>query len=692
MPSAFSNIDAFFSPDGALARTATSYVYREAQVTMANRIAQAIRDDRKSIVIEASTGTGKSFAYLATALLSGKRTIVSTATKTLQDQLFQKDLPVVLKAIAALNGKRPTALVLKGRSNYACLKKVDERAFQPELFSGKSEENIQDLIAWVNRTETGDFAELTHIPENSPILAAFDARSEHCVGQSCSFYQDCFVTQQRRQAQKVDLLIVNHALMCTDGAIRAKSAQAQGDESCNDSQTAITSQILPDFDLWIIDEAHAFADVATRNFGITLTETELRQLVNDLLYIAAFLTKKSNEALSAVARELTIYFVSFVETILNGKTSSPMRFAEGIDHSSNYAFDRLLEAFREVDIALIQAVQSEVEYAAELKMLSRRIHDILVQANYIVKGAAEKSGYLIVAEKDSRGSSLCAWPINPGSILRTHLWNMDIPVVMTSATLAFNGSTRTFRRQMGLLDQDEDENAELILPPIFDFENRSALYVAKHLPNPNDAGFAAMSHDEIRFLVNLSGGGTLVLFTSHRALGEAYLALRDEFIEKGLRVFKQGDAPKLALIRDFVRADQISGGVLFATHSFWEGVDIPGKSLRMVVIDKLPFHSISDPLFEARMNDCEKRGGAPFQELALPEAALTLKQGFGRLLRKNDDAGLAVLLDSRALTKNYGKQILKSLVSMPVFSKREDVENVWNHHIKKLIGSVDALT
>jgi ATP-dependent DNA helicase DinG len=677
-------IEAFFSEHGPLAKNSHSYSFREPQVQMAKRIAELIEKEEPNLVIEASTGTGKSFAYLAAALLSGKRTIVSTATKTLQDQLYQKDLPVVLKAVFELTNYRPKALVLKGRNNYVCLKKLDEKAYRPGLFESGDPKLWEDIAGWVKYTDTGDFAELAFLPEDSPILGALDARSEHCVGSACSFYNDCFVTRQRREAQKVDLLIVNHALMCTDGAIRAKSSQVQAEEGESEAQAqaVITSQILPDFDLWIIDEAHAFADVATRNFGIALSDKELRQLTNDILYIVAFLSKNVQEVMRTLAVEIPIKFFLFIEKLLGGQNSSPIKFRNGITPEANEALYGVLDSFREMDVALIQLGQIATDYGAEIKVLSRRIHDVMSQIAYISQGGAEKNGYLIVAENDSRGRSISAWPINPGHILQSHLWALGIPVVMTSATLAFNGSTHSFCRQMGL----EHEESSLILPPIFDFQNRSALYVAQHLPNPNDQEFAAASHEEIRFLVDMSLGGTLILFTSHRALNEAHYALKAEFESWGLRVFKQGDAPKLSLISTFVNQDEITGGVLFATHSFWEGVDIPGRALRMVIIDKLPFHSVSDPLFEARMNDYEERGLAPFQELALPEAALTLKQGFGRLLRKDSDAGIAALLDSRVVTKRYGRQILRSLPSMPMFTRQEEIKDVWWHHIRKLVG------
>jgi ATP-dependent DNA helicase DinG len=606
-------IEAFFHPHGPLSKSTSNYFFRGPQVQMANRIGDCITNEDTSLVIEASTGTGKSYAYLAAALLSGKRTIISTATKTLQDQLYQKDLPVVLKSVFELTGKRPTALVLKGRNNYLCLKKMDERAYQPGLFDGPNKDMFENILHWTRNTETGDFAELTYLPEDSPIFSALDARSEHCVGSACSFYNDCFVVKQRREAQKVDLLIVNHALLCTDGAIRAKSSQAQKDNTESDAIAAVTSQILPDFDLWIIDEAHAFADVATRNFGISLTDKDFRQLTNDLLYMAAFLSKNVQEVVKTLAIAITYRFSLFVEKILAGKSSSPIKFKDGMSAEASTALFDFLDALREMDIALIQAGQIATDYGAEMKVLSRRIHDVLVQITYISQGGAEKSGYLIVAEMDARGRSISAWPINPGHILQSHLWSLEIPVVMTSATLAFNGSTKSFCRQMGIPSDKEG----LVLPPIFDFENRSALYVASHLPNPNEPDFAAASQDEIEFLVQMSLGGALILFTSHRALTEAHFALKDKF-------------------------------------------------------------------------DNEQRGLKPFQELALPEAALTLKQGFGRLLRSDADAGIAALLDSRVLSKSYGRQILKTLPSMPMFTNREDLEEVWYLHIRKLVGGFDV--
>ncbi len=611
-------IDAFFSQSGPLALLLDAYSPRPAQISMAKAIARTLDDKNGRLMVEAGTGTGKSLAYLIAALLSGKKVLVSTATKTLQDQLFHKDLPLALKAL----GQSKNALLMKGRGNYLCLLKAEQFAPTGDLLDRRENKRVDSLRTWIKKTETGDRAELNDLPDDSPWWSDLNATSESCLGQACAFYSDCYVTRMRRKAQGADILVVNHSLLCAD---------QKNDDSFG--------RILPKTDLWILDEAHALEDVATRSFGMEVSGRQLRYLTRDLRAASSQIAGLDQTQYQEATDSLLPLFLKICDSF---GTPECQEFIE--DLKPKLAF---------LEIAL---------GAAKLELLARRVYKITTELNFMLSEQSQKSGFVIFVDRDNRGQVLSAAPIEPAEVLKNTLWQTENPIILTSATLAVGNSLESFQKRIGLASEG------MILEAPFDSLNQSALYTPAK---------PQLIEDELKFLVGLSQGGTFLLFTSYKAMNSAYEALRDYFESQGLQVFKQGDAPKLELIRNFIDADSGFGAVLFATHSFWEGVDVQGKALRLVVIDKLPFKSPEEPIHKARCQNIEQQGTSSFYTLSVPQAALTLKQGVGRLLRTHEDRGVVAILDPRIIQKSYGKVFLESLPPMTQIFQPEKLKQFW---------------
>ncbi|MEI6806230.1 MAG: ATP-dependent DNA helicase [Myxococcaceae bacterium] len=611
-------INQFFSQEGPLSSLLDAYSPRPAQITMANAIADTLEDKNGRLMVEAGTGTGKSLAYLIAALLSGKKVLISTATKTLQDQLFHKDLPLALKAL----GQDKNTLLMKGRGNYLCLLKAEQFSPTGDLVDKRENKRIDSLRTWIKTTETGDRAELTDLPDDSPWWSDLNATSESCLGQACAFYSDCYVTRMRRKAQGADVLVVNHSLLCAD---------QKNDDSFG--------KILPKTDLWILDEAHALEDVATRSFGMEVSGRQLRYLTRDLRAASHQISGLDQTQYQDATDALLTLFLKICEFF-------------GTPQSSEF-IEELKPKLAFLEIALS---------SVKLELLARRVYKITTELNFMLSEQSKKSGFVIFVDRDNRGQVLSAAPIEPAEVLKNTLWKTENPIILTSATLAVGKSLESFQKRIGL----EAEN--MILEAPFDSLAQSALYT----PAKPQA-----IEDELRFLVSLSQGGTFLLFTSYRAMNSAYENLREHFESQGLQVLKQGDAPKLELIRNFIEADSGFGAVLFATHSFWEGVDVQGKALRMVVIDKLPFKSPEEPIHKARCQSIEQTGTSSFYALSVPQAALTLKQGVGRLLRTHEDRGVVAILDPRIIQKSYGKIFLDTLPPMTHIYHPEKLREFW---------------
>lgn len=619
MTNSTTTINQFFSETGPLGTLLDQYSPRPAQISMANAITKTLEEKNGRLMIEAGTGTGKSLAYLIAALLSDKKVLISTATKTLQDQLFHKDLPLALKAL----GQSKNTLLMKGRGNYLCLLKAQNFRPTGDLLDRRENKRIDQLNSWIPMTETGDRAELTDLPDDSPWWPDLNASAESCLGQACAFYADCYVTRMRRKAQGADVLVVNHSLLCAD---------QRNDDSFG--------KILPKTDLWILDEAHALEDIATKSFGMEISGRQLRYLTRDL--------KASSQHISTLDQ---IQYQDATESLLPLflKICDTFGTAECQEHTEQL----------KPKLACLEIILSH----AKLDLLAKRVFKITTELNFMLR---QQLGFVVFVDRDNRGQVLSAAPIEPAEVLRQTLWEADNPIILTSATLAVGNSLEAFQKRIGL------ESESLILEAPFDSLGHSALYMPAQ---PRSI------EDEIKFLLKLSQGGTFLLFTSHKALNSAYENLRDHFESQGLQVLKQGDAPKLKLIRNFIDADSGFGAVLFATHSFWEGVDVQGKALRLVVIDKLPFKSPEEPIHKARCQNMELQGTSSFYGLSVPQAALSLKQGVGRLLRTHSDRGVVAILDPRIIQKAYGQVFLKTLPPMTPIYHPEKLIQFWEQNL-----------
>ena len=662
---------------------------------MAQAVEQAL-EEKRHLIVEAGTGTGKTLAYLLPVIRSGKRVIISTGTKNLQEQLFYKDIPFLERALfpdpegttasSRQSGQGPGGIsvcYMKGRNNYLCRKKLYDLTEQPVLSGLDEIEQYRAIAAWEKTTQTGDRAELGELPEASLLWHKLDARSEACIGQKCSQWERCFITEMHRRALESDIIIVNHHLFFADLAIKL---QADG---------APDAGILPDAAAVIFDEAHEIEDVAGNYFGISVSNLRVEDLARD---VEALLQR--NRLLSA----------SFSGAIGSLRERSQFFFSLLPPGEGRFAFEtrrEFLEENGDEFLALNQALtrlEGELENLPqkpeEVLTFVRRTQEIQVQLRYAMESEDRNTVFWIErrggrgmasspqrrpstsfragsdtekAERNSRsgrnetGSArqnifLQATPIDVGPILRDCLWSKLDCAVLTSATLAVGGGFDYIRQRLGM-----EQAREAVLPSHFDYEKQVLFYVPPDLPDPRTPQFATKAADCIRQLLEITRGRAFVLFTSYAQMNDIYQRLLGvlEF-----PLLRQGDAPKTALLEEFRLTPN---AVLFATSSFWQGVDVQGEQLSCVIIDRLPFAVPSDPVVAARVKAIDAAGGNAFFQYQVPSAVITLKQGFGRLIRSLHDRGLLVLLDNRILKKQYGRVFVESL---PNYKKTTEMRMV----------------
>lgn len=604
---------------------------------MARSVERAF-NERGYLLAEAGTGTGKTLAYLVPALLSGRRVVVSTATKTLQDQIFFKDLPLLKERV----GLEFEAAYLKGRSNYLCLHRFGQFEADPQFASREEARYWPVLRAWAQRTETGDRAEL-ELPESFSTWPRLTTTSESCLGSKCPLYETCFVTRMRRHAEQADLLVVNHHLFFADLAVRGASGRRGGEAG-----------VLPWYDAVIFDEAHALEDAASGYFGVSMSNFRLDELARD-----AIATLKEEDSRHGTLKALATRLRSHTDALfVQAPRVLGLYSGEGSVALEPERMARLsgtLEQLRESLAAISSFTESARE--PELMALTRRSAEMVEELAFLEK--VESKEHVYWAEARGRGLFLRASPIDVAKELRTRMYGAVDTVVFTSATLAAAGRFDFFARRMGLYDDEGvpvTSVRTLTVPSPFDFERQAALYLPTHLPDPTARGFIEHAAEEIVRLCEVTGGRAFVLFTSLRNMERAYLLTQSRL---PYQVLIQGERPKQQLLEAFREVPS----VLFAAHSFWEGVDVPGDALSLVIIDRLPFASPGDPLVAARIKQLESRGEEPFDSYQVPRAALALRQGFGRLIRTQSDRGVVALLDRRIVTKNYGRAFLKSLPS-----------------------------
>jgi len=623
----------FFAPGGLLSRTHPAYEFRRGQLQMAQAVEQAI-EERRHLIVEAGTGTGKTLAYLMPVIRSGKRVIISTGTKNLQEQLFHKDVPFLEQALFPEGNRKLSVCYMKGRNNYLCRKKLYDLTGQPVLSGLEEIEHYRAIAAWEQTTQSGDRAELTTLPEASALWHKLDARADTCLGQKCSSWDKCFVTEMRRHGMESDIIIVNHHLFFADLGIKQQAEHAPD------------AGILPDVGTVIFDEAHELEDVAGSYFGISVSAVRLEELCRD---VEASLQRKK------------MYTAALSGAIKSLRERSGFFFSLLPEGDGRFAFENRREFLEENGDEFVGLRQSLGRLGAEIENLpskpeevfafARRAQELHVQLGFLMESEDKNTVFWIERRRGGREKiSLQATPIDVGPILRECLWSKLESSVLTSATLAVGGGFDYIRGRLGI-----EPARDLVLPSHFDYPNQALLYVPPDLPDPRTPQFAAKAADRIRRLLEITRGRAFVLFTSYAQMRDIYQRLLGE-VEFAMLL--QGDAPKSALLEEFRLTPNC---VLFATSSFWQGVDVQGEQLSCVIIDRLPFAVPSDPVVAARIKAIDAEGGNAFFQYQVPAAVITLKQGFGRLIRSLNDRGLLALLDNRILKKQYGRVFVESL-------------------------------
>ncbi|MCC6809534.1 MAG: ATP-dependent DNA helicase [Deltaproteobacteria bacterium] len=629
-----------FAPGGVLEARLKGYEVRDGQRQMAEAVASAIA--RRSILLaEAGTGTGKTFAYCVPAILSGKRVIISTATKNLQDQIAQRDLPRLCEAL----GVNARISVLKGRQNYLCLHRLDRVARQPSLrFRGKNE-TLDEIAEWSATTTTGDRAELRTLPDDYMPWRELDARSDICLGPRCPRYDACFVTRARQAASAAEIVVVNHYLFFADLALR--------------QQPNVETTVLPAYDVVIFDEAHALEEAVTDHFGVSFSETRAGELTKDVLQALDDELVPGEPLIRAALAETPMAL---------GRLFHEIGDAPGSSRALPKAREPMKEAANDVAQAfsgLAKAIEDGARGPA-WDALAMRAEKLAREVAFVFAPDADDAmPFARMIEQRSRSRQIRALPLDVGGVLRNTIFDDGSTIVLTSATLSVGGDFSVLRDRLGI-----ETAEELVVESPFDYRTQALVYVPSTFPEPSAPAYAEALSERLLALNDAAKGGAFFLFTSHAQLDRQAQALTPLLRQRGHLVFKQGDAPKHVLIEDFARD---GSAVLFASASFWEGVDVPGDALRLVCIDKLPFASPTDPLLAARIAEVERQGESAFASHQLAPAVIALRQGFGRLIRTAGDRGVVAVLDVRLRTKSYGRKFLGALPPAPKTASLDDV-------------------
>jgi ATP-dependent DNA helicase DinG len=638
VPSLSGGVAAVFAPGGPLASALDGFEARPAQLDMAAAVADVFAGGG-ILLAEAGTGIGKTLAYLVPAILSRQRVLVSTGTKNLQEQIYFKDLPVLRQTL----GVPFTATYMKGRGNYLCLHRFDAMKDGPAIFPREDAAAIAIIAGWAARTETGDRAEMEDLPEDLPFWPEIAATSENCIGAECPRFNDCFVTKMRQRAAESELVIVNHHLLCADASVR---------------QSAF-GEVIPSCKFAIIDEAHQLEDVATQYFGRQISNYRFDDFTRDVdRAIAAKLVPDPDAAdrlrddadnVRDGARLLfgTLQMLRF-ET---GSRQAESRIRVKAPQLEGPASDaatliRALEAL-EATIALTKDVPEDV------LALGTRAKELREDVRFLTR--ADDPGHVFYLEIRGRGVFLRSSPIDVSDIIREMLFDRMTATVLTSATLSVDGRFDYVRGRLGIRRAHEAR-----LPSEFDYARQAILYLPKKMPDPRSPLFVEAAAREVVEILRCTDGRAFVLFTSYANLRQVH-----QFASTRIPypILVQGSAPRSALLREF---KSTPNAVLFATSSFWQGVDVVGEALSCVIIDKLPFASPGDPITSARIEAINAAGGNAFGEYQIPLAILALLQGLGRLIRHRTDRGVLAILDPRLRTMGYGRRFLASMPPAPI--------------------------
>jgi ATP-dependent DNA helicase DinG len=658
----FPTLHAFFAPRGILANSALPYEYRPGQLEMARSVERAL-EERRHLIVEAGTGTGKTLAYLLPALRTGRRVIISTGTKALQDQLYFRDIPFLESLLGPLR-----VCYMKGRANYLCRHKLVTLNAHPILSGLEEIDQFHQIAEWEKTTETGDRAEISGLPESSPLWSRLDARSEACLGSTCPDYQRCFVTEMRRKAQESDIVIVNHHLFFADLAVRQQAGGAPD------------AGVLPDAGAVIFDEAHELEEVASSYFGLSVSNLRFEDMARDT---EAMLKKGDGYSGAPTDRSSSVGGSNAIKNSIlvcsqQLRDRARMFFSQLPAGDGRQPFDNreeFLETRGDLYLSVkntLVRLESELEQLRgvdEAPGLRKRVSNLRGELEFLLESTSGNMVYWLERRvsgglhKQSRTVFLQATPIDVSGLLDDQLFQRFPTVVLASATLTVQGSFEHIRRRLGLADA-----RELVFPSHYRYQDQALLYLPPEMPDPRAPNYPEAAARCIQRVLEITKGRAFCLFTSYSQMRDLYERLLPVL---DYPILLHGSAPRNTLIQKF---RETPNAVLFGTTSFWQGVDVQGEALSCVIIDRLPFAVPNDPVVAARMKFIEEAGGNPFFDYQIPSAVISLKQGFGRLIRSLEDRGVLVLLDSRIRQKRYGQTFLESLPPYRITGTIADVQ------------------
>ena len=619
-----SPIELAFSEQGKLAESIKGFKPRKPQTDMAVAVAEAI-EDKKSLVVEAGTGTGKTFAYLVPALMCKKKSIVSTGTKNLQEQLFHRDLPVVKKAL----GVRKQLALLKGRANYLCTHRLRQHSGNSTLLEAQTLSELSQVRKWANSTKSGDIGEIESLAEDAKVIPFVTSSVDNCLGKDCPDYTDCYLVKARRKAMEADVVVVNHHLFFADLALKDTGF----------------GELIPEVDVVVFDEAHQLPDIASEYFGDALSTRQIQDTCKELetLYRTQL---KDIKQVSLMADKLRLSSADL--RMLFGQYPEKGNWEVKLNDPD---IQRHIKRLGENLALLYEVLKLHLGRDDDLDKLFERVTQMRTKLEKLTD--TTQTGVSLWYETTLRHLVIRLTPLQIADKFRDIITTPKRSWIFTSATLVVGTDFSHYQRQMGL----EDANT-LMLDSPFDYVNQSMLCIPRYLPEPNAPAMREFLVNTAIALINASKGRCFLLFTSHATLNDMAKRLEDK-VDNQLLV--QGSMSKRALLDTFLNEKD---AVLLATGAFWEGVDIRGDDLTCVLIDKIPFASPDDPLLQARIDDCRKQGGNPFAQLQIPQAVISLKQGAGRLIRDETDKGVLVICDHRLVSREYGRTFVESLPPM----------------------------